>query len=171
MASENARFVRTLETAERDAETARLRGRGLSFAEIGKRLGMSRQGATAAHKRALREVVREAAEDVRAVELDRLDTLYRTALGVMAKSHWTVQNGRIVRDADGRPLEDSGPRLGAIDRALKVQERRARLLGLDAPTKNDVRVTDILNSRIEQLAAELGFMENLESVREEGVQD
>ena len=78
-----------------------------------------------------------------------------------------VQKGRVVRHADGRPLEDSGPRLQAIDRILKVMERRARLLGLDAPAKSDVRVTDVLDEQIQQLAAELGFMAALGDIREE----
>ena len=59
------------------------------------------------------------------------------------------------------------PRLHAIDRILKVMERRARLLGLDAPAKTDVRVTDVLDEQIQQLAAELGFMEALGDIREE----
>ena len=149
MAKESARFVRTLETAERDAEAARLRGRGLSFAEIGKQLGMSRQSATVAVKRALADVVGEVAGEVRDIELGRLDTLH------------------LVRDADGRPLEDSMPRLAAIDRIVKVMERRVRLLGLDAPVKQDVRVTDVLDEQIRQLAAELGFMAALGDIRDE----
>ena len=42
---------------------------------------------------------------------------------------------------DGLLLALAGPikagHLGAIDRALHIMERRARLLGLDAPTKTD----------------------------------
>ena len=92
--------------------------------------------ATAAVKRALMEVVREPAEQVRALELDRLDLLYRTALGVMARSHPMVQNGRVVRDEEGRSVEDSGPRLAAVDRLLRIQERRARLLGVGCPDED-----------------------------------
>ena len=171
MSGESHRFARTLETAERDGEIARLRSTGMSFADIGAQFGISRQAAHQGFKRALADTVREAADDVRVTELERLDRLYQEALAVLEAEHPMVQNGRIIRGDDGALLLDFAPRLGAIDRALKVQERRAKLLGLDAPTKNDVRVTDSLDSRIEQLAAELGFMENLESVREEGVQD
>ena len=170
MSGESHRFARTLETAERDGEIARLRSTGMSFADIGAQFGISRQAAHQGFKRALAETVREASEDVRVTELARLDRLYQEALAVLAARHLVVQNGRVVRDADGEPLVDPKPRLGAIDRALKVQERRAKLLGLDAPTKNDVRVTDSLDSRIEQLAAELGFMENLAGVREDGAE-
>ena len=65
MPGETTRFVRTLETAARDAECARLRGRGLSFTEIGKQMGLTRQSATVAVKRALSEVVGEMAREVR----------------------------------------------------------------------------------------------------------
>ena len=171
MSGESHRFARTLETAERDGEIARLRSTGMSFADIGAQFGISRQAAHQGFKRALADTVREAADDVRVTELERLDRLYQEALAVLEAEHPMVRNGRIIRGDDGAPLLDFAPRLGAIDRALKVQERRAKLLGLDAPTKNDVRFTDSLDSRIEQLAAELVFMENLESVREEGVQD
>lgn len=35
---------------------------------------------------------------------------------------------------DGVPLVDDAPMLSAMDRILKVMERRAKLLGLGAPT-------------------------------------
>ena len=60
--------------------------------------------------------------------------------------------------------------LAAIDRLLRVQERRAKLLGLDAPAKSDVRVTDVLDEQIQQLAAELGFMAALGDLRKAGDQ-
>ena len=170
MSGECHRFARTLETAERDGEIARLRSTGMSFADIGAQFGISKQAAHQGFKRALAETVREASEDVRVTELARLDRLYQEALAVLEAEHLMVQNGRIIRSDDGAPLLNFAPRLGAIDRALKVQERRAKLLGLDAPAKQDVRITDSLDRQIEQLAAELGFMENLAGVREDGAE-
>jgi hypothetical protein len=41
---------------------------------------------------------------------------------------------------DGAPLLDDAPVLAAVDRLLKVQERRAKLLGLDVPVKRQVEV-------------------------------
>jgi hypothetical protein len=35
-------------------------------------------------------------------------------------------------------LEDDAPVLAAVDRLLRIQERRAKLLGLDAPVRADV---------------------------------
>ena len=71
------------------------------------------------------------------MELERLDRLYEAAVGVLERHHVTVSQGRVVQ-LDGEPLPDDGPVLQAIDRLLKLQERRARLLGLDAAQKLDV---------------------------------
>ena len=161
MAGEHTRFERTLETARRDAWVAELRAGGLTYAQIAARVGLSKQAVHAGHRRAVRGVMRETAQEAVDLELDRLDLLYRTALGVMARRHVLSQNGRIVRDADGTPLEDWAPRLAAIDRCLKIMERRSRLLGLDAAAKADLRISDSLDAQIEQLAVELHFIKGV----------
>ena len=79
---------------------------------------------------------------------------------VMATRHVVTQNGRIVRGDAGQPIEDPGPRLAAIDRALRILERRARLLGLDAAVKVDARSSDSIDRQIERLAAELADFAN-----------
>ena len=124
MQGSHTRFERTPETAQRDAEIARLRGAGMSYQQIGDRLGVSKQTAHEGFKRALRDIVREPTQEVVKLELGRLDVLWRTAITIMASKHILRQNGRIVRGDDGQPLEDPGPRLAAIDRALRIMERR-----------------------------------------------
>jgi hypothetical protein len=57
----------------------------------------------------------ESADELRKVEVARLDLLYLKM----------------------SPLADQGS-MGAVDRCLRIMERRARLLGLDAPTKTDL---------------------------------
>lgn len=54
-------------------------------------------------------------------------------------------DGNIQLDHDGRPLakeiarlRDDAPTLAAIKTLLQVQERRAKLLGLDQPIKADI---------------------------------
>jgi hypothetical protein len=39
---------------------------------------------------------------------------------------------------DGEPVRDDGPAIQAIAQLLRVQERKARLMGLDAPTRRAV---------------------------------
>jgi predicted transcriptional regulator len=47
-------------------------------------------------------------------------------------------HGRPMKTDDGDQVEDHSTRLAAMDRILKVQERLAKFLGLDAPAKAEV---------------------------------
>lgn len=152
----NGRFYRTVEDATRDEKAARLRARGWTYPRIAAEMDYdSRASAYHAVERVLRETVREAGDDLRALELERLDAMWAAAVEVLDRQHVTVSNGRIV-ELGGEPLEDDAPVLAAIDRMLKIQERRARLLGLDAPVKRDLTLTDERAARIEALVEELG---------------
>ncbi|MGI8870610.1 MAG: hypothetical protein ACR2F6_17620 [Mycobacteriales bacterium] len=66
-------------------------------------------------------VVQEPAEDLRKLELERLDRMYQAALKVLKTEHVMVQHGKIVCDEDGIPVPDDAPVLAAIDRLLSVQ--------------------------------------------------
>ena len=154
----NGKFVRTQDTAERDAAACRLRTEGRSFDEIAAELGFgNRSAASKAVARALRETVQEPAAHLRAIEVARLDLLLREAWTVMKARHVAVNNGRVIMDPDDptKPLPDHGPVLAAIDRVLKIAERRAKLLGLDAPTKVTVITVDEIEAEISRLADEL----------------
>ncbi|WP_413102228.1 helix-turn-helix domain-containing protein [Streptomyces sp. Inha503] len=133
----DGRWIRMPETATRDAEAARLRARGMTYRTIAAELGMDVHSVHDAVKRALKEIVQEPAEDVRRMELERLDFLYEKAIEVLEREHVTVSQGKIIYQGDA-PLLDDGPVLQAIDRLLRIQERRAKLLGLDAATKTQV---------------------------------
>jgi hypothetical protein len=157
VAARNAKgkYVRDVATATRDAEAARLRTRGVAYDAIASQLGYASKGAAydGVH-RALMAVVAEAGEDVRRIELERLDRMWESALAIAERFHVVVSNGRVVYDGE-RPVEDDMPALQAIDRLLRIQERRARLLGLDAPTKTEVRHVDVVDAEIERLVAQL----------------
>ncbi|MFE3004232.1 MULTISPECIES: hypothetical protein [unclassified Streptomyces] len=152
----DGQFVRSLTTAQRDAEAARLRTQGWTYQRIADHLKFKqRADAYNAVKRVLDATVREAGEDIRALELERLDRLEAAANEVLERQHVTVSNGRVVSLNDA-PLPDDGPVLAAIDRLLKIQERRARLLGLDAPAKAAITISPERAAALEQLVAELG---------------
>lgn len=131
--------------AERRRRCVELRTEGKQFTEIADILGYGSRGAACQDfGRALKERLAEQAEAVdhyRELELERLDALYRKAWAVLNKPHLLVQGGRpvvITGDDDTEiRLHDDGPTLQAIDRLLKIAERRARLLGLDSPVKID----------------------------------
>lgn len=153
------RFDRDPETAKRDAQAARLRGRGWTYQRIADELDVSRQTAYDAVQRALADTLTEPAAEARTLELERLDEMHAAVLAVLEREHVTVQQGKVVRrrvgvelddngepvlDGEGQPIPvyedvlDDAPVLQAVDRLLKIQERRAKLLGLDAPAKAEV---------------------------------
>lgn len=92
-----------------------LRREGKSYSKIGEELGCS---AARAHKivteelRKIRDKLAEETSEVKTLELQRLDKLFDIAF----------------KKADAGNLP-------AIDRCIRIMERRARLLGLDMPEK------------------------------------
>src|SRR5690606_4944610 len=130
---------RTLASAERDAQAARLRAQHWTYQQIADELGYpNRSEAYRAVQRALKAAIREPGEELLALELERLDRLARAAEEVLEAHHVKVAGGGVVYGEAGQPLEDTKPVLEAIDRLLKIQERRARLLGLDARVKQQI---------------------------------
>lgn len=162
----NGQFLRSPETAERDAAACRLRAQGLTYPDIARELGFGNAGhAYQSVQRALVAIVQEPAEELRRIELDRLDMLWRTALEVMRDTHLMTQHGRVV-EFRGVPLKDPGPKLAAIDRLLKVMERRARLLGLDSPKQVEIFTLEAVQAEIARLEAELALTSQLEELDE-----
>jgi hypothetical protein len=157
------RYVRSPSTAKRDADAARLRAEGYTYERIAQELRFShRDLARRAVERALTATVREPADEARQIELIRLDSLWMQAMAVLQREHITVSNGRVVTiDVDGepQPVPDDAPVLQAIDRLLKIMERRSKLLGLDAPAKVEVMSLDRIDQAIAELERELGAAE------------
>lgn len=150
------RAIRTLAQAELDTAAARLRGEGMSYQAIAERLGCSKATAHDRVQRALAAVPVEDVEALRKVERARLDEQYVVARREMLRDHLVVQAGKIVKDDDGVPLVDHGAKLSALDRMLRIAERRARLEGLDQQVdKVEVISVDALDAEIARLAAEL----------------
>lgn len=154
------RYVRGATTAQRDAEAVRLRADGHTYEQIAQQLGYSdRSRARRAIEAALTASLREPADELRQMELIRLDSLWLEAVKVLHATHVTVSNGRVVmveRDGEPEPVPDDAPVLQAIDRLLKIMERRSKLLGLDAPAKVEVMSLDRVDAEIERLERELG---------------
>jgi hypothetical protein len=130
----DGKFVADPAVAERDRRAAELRGKGWSYRKIAAELKIDVHTAHDAVERALRAIRAEGAAEVRQLELERLDRMYEAVLGVLEREHVTVSNGKVIYVGE-EPLKDDDPVLRAVDRLLKIQERRARLLGLDAEQK------------------------------------
>ena len=161
-----ARSRRTNAQMMRDYRALELRRRNLTYRQIADQLGMgSVSRAYDAVQRALLDAVVESAEEVRKVELERLDELSRVAWRVLHARHVHIgRGGDLATDADGEPIIDDGPTLQAIDRLLKIGERRAKLMGLDAPTQVQVLTTDQLTQEIALLEQKLATNDSAGSV-------
>ena len=130
-----------VDAAERDAQALALRAAGMSFRQVGRVLGCSSTTAFRRVSRGLDRTRREPADQLRTLELHRLDQLQAHAAAVLRARHVVIQAGRvIVDDTTGRPYTDHGPALAAVATLLRIAERRAKLVGLDAPTKVEAQV-------------------------------
>jgi DNA-binding CsgD family transcriptional regulator len=108
---------RHLQAREHEEKALELRKAGYSYKEIGAQLGISRVAAFQSVMRVLaayEDDIKEQVPRVRQLELQRLDSM-------LTKLQPRINQG------DDR----------AINSALKIGERRAKLMGLDAPLEID----------------------------------
>lgn len=125
---------------EREKKVLELRRGGLTFDLIAERVGYANaSGAHKAYQSACRRIVVEDVEAIRNAEIDRLD--------IAQAAIWAdVVNGA-----------DAQTRARAILALMKIMERRARLLGLDMPTKSQVEVNihdrDSIDAEVARLVA------------------
>lgn len=113
---------RKVTAAARRAQALALRIGGLSFQAIGDKLGVTKQAAHALVVNALRDTnaqTAEAADELRRLELERLDTAQAAIWEAVLKGD--VQ---------------------AVDRFVRISKRRGELTGIDAPTKSEIAGAD-----------------------------
>jgi hypothetical protein len=121
---------------ERDQRMASLKLNGLTYQSIANDFGISLSAVYEGVERAMQSVPYEDADSLRKIELAHLDKAQSKALKVMDSAHYLTDiEGHLIEDADGDYVPDDSVALKAIDSLVKVQARRARLLGLDQPIK------------------------------------
>jgi len=159
---------RYVQAIDKDLEALELRRQGFTYDQIAQSLGYTgKSGSYAAVQRALALSVRETADEVRQLEVERLEDLRRPALEALRRRHLVVSQGKVMYDPDtGEPLVDSMPALHAIDRLIKISERMAAFRGLDAPRRSvsEVLTLDVIQAEILRLRSQIpsGQMEALE---------
>lgn len=141
----------------RDHEALRLKATGHSPQEIAEmlNLGDDERRVNAAIKRALGSMLRFATDEHRALELESYDELEVALWRQLRRSHLLVDRGVIVIGLDGDPLTDDRFVLETIDRIMKIKDRRAKLLGLDAPARAEILNLDSIDAEISRLQNEL----------------
>jgi hypothetical protein len=133
----NRREAHQVPLTERRRSAVQLRIQGKSWQEIADLLGYDSKGTACGDvRRALQKAVADLAvplEEYRQLELDRLDA--------MQDALW----GKVL-EGDTR----------AIDTSLRLMDRRAKLLGLDAPTRTEgVLTLDAIDASIAHIAAQV----------------
>ena len=124
-----------------------MRRKRMTLKEIADELGVTVQRVHHAYSKAMKAVPPLQANALRQEMIDQLDRLEAKALVVLDAFHFVTNLRGVVtvKDIHGAqvPLEDHGPALAAIDAVLKIQQRKAKLLGLDAPVKVAATVHEV----------------------------
>lgn len=111
--------VITINKREKSVRALELRKAGVSYDMIAQQLGYSnKSSAHRAVSKLLDSTEKEVVGDLREMELRRLDDLFRSMYPMALKGNFA-----------------------AVDKCLKIMERRSKITGLDAPekTQSDVR--------------------------------
>jgi len=137
-----ARDNRRLSTAELRAEVVNRRRIRMTFPEIGKQLGITKQRAWTIYQEALAAIPAAHVDEHRAEELMLVDDAIR---GLLV----------IARTADSWRT-----RVEAWTSIRGWAERKAKLLGLDAPQKFEVLTLDQIDREIDLLNQQIAAADN-----------
>jgi hypothetical protein len=140
------------EQFDKENKVLELRRSGETWERIAVAVGYANaSGAQKAYARVVSRVQRESVDEIRDLELDRLDRIQR--------AFWTPA----IVDRDKR----------AAEVVLKVMDRRAKLLGLEAPTKVQAEVVNYdgnydYNEDIERIIGLLSTVDSSKPLSLEG---
>lgn len=122
-----------------------LKVQGYSLRQIAELTGLSKDTVSNRIRHAVDTMISPRVEDYRALQDQQIDALEAEVLAVM------------------RTVDQPETRLKAVDRLVRLMERRARLHGIDAPVKVDATITQQTQQEIELEA----LFANLDAQNEE----
>jgi len=133
----NINVTRKMKGSVRAAKALKLRIKGYPWDEIATILGYAnKSGPHNAAKKWMYRTVKEPADHLRRLEDERLNVLWRKAMEILDSIHPMLHQGKIVSDPKTKKrLQNSAPILAAIERLISIMDRRAKLHGLDMPSK------------------------------------
>jgi hypothetical protein len=135
----------TQEQAGRRARVVELRRSRMTFDEIGHQLGITSQRAGRIFHDALAALPRHGIDELRVEETELIDHAVNSLMGIATDSNTSDRT-----------------RVEAWSAIRGWAERKARLLGLDAPKTHAVLTLDAIDAQIATLEAELGVRAALE---------
>jgi hypothetical protein len=156
----NERRSNRVQKAELQAKAWDLKLRSLSDRAAAAELGVSHTTIQNWTREAAEALAAPKVDEWRHVQLERLGQARQAVLEVLERQHVTISHGHVIRDGEpfvdldeetgepvakiapgrGEPILDDEPVLKAVDRLVRIEERMARLMGLDAPQKVDATV-------------------------------
>lgn len=120
---------KAIQALERSMKALELRKAGATYENIAQMLGYSSKStAFSAVNRLMQTAKREGSKEAFEIELRRLDDLFMTL--------W--------------PLARQGE-MPAIDRCLRIMERRAKMLGIDAPDRSQQQIQQVIRVQYEEV--------------------
>ncbi|GAA1281344.1 sigma factor-like helix-turn-helix DNA-binding protein [Saccharothrix xinjiangensis] len=125
-----------VDIAEQQRACYQLRLQHYTIREISALTGLSVGTVHSRIQDAIATYVTPFVEQYRTMERERLEGLSRRVLAMMSKPHYVLKDGTVLT-VDDEPVEDIGITLACVDRLLRIQERRAKLEGLDAAPKTE----------------------------------
>jgi hypothetical protein len=137
---------RRITAAERRERVIEMRRAGYLYREIASEVGLTEARCNDIVKQYLQKMedrCSELSEEIRQLEVERLDGLFRSA--------WEVAMGT------------SNGRLRALEMAVKIQERRAKLLGLDSPERQEIMGPN--GGPVQMVKADLSMLSDEELAR------
>lgn len=135
----NGKFAKTVESAERDTEAARLFSRGHTYQQIADELGYGdKRNAYRGVKDAFAAIPAETVPELRAGQMSLIAELKQAALGVLGRDHYTISQGGKIVEKDDVPLLDDGPILAAINTLDRLLARESLIAGTAAVTRSKV---------------------------------
>ena len=176
----DGKFARSLKTAQRDHDALALKVKGQSLQRIANELGYASKGAVStAIRRAFRDLPGPGTEDEKRLDLERIDRLIEASWEVLEREHVAYSNGQVIRrrtglveldesglerlDDKGKTIPlyeevlDDGPLLASVDRIRSLLERRAKIIGYDAPARSRIEVIteDVVDAELKALSEEI----------------
>ncbi len=123
--------------AERDALIMELRRNGKTLQTIAAQVGITHQRVHQIIKERLAEIPVESVQHYRAAAVEILDNLLAKTHAVLEAQHLKFHEG-VALTHNGEIVTDNGPVLAAVAMILRIEERRAKLLGTDSPARTEV---------------------------------
>jgi hypothetical protein len=114
---------------------------GRTYHDIGIEIGVPRATVFELVQEEISARVSPKVEQYRELQLAEIDKAIEILWPMAETPAIITQMGKIVYDQNGETIPDTESQMKALDRIQRLIERRAKLLGLDAPAKTDLKVT------------------------------